>query len=404
MLPDEILLQICHYLTGADVLYSLYNLNARLNVTITGYCRYLDLSGVTYPRFDHVVCHIVPKIASSVQSFVFHGYREKFLSARAFDFFYASPMSYTFPQLQRITLNWFTGKGLLSFIDIIQDLSHLVELNIRSLKEAVEETLLTKVLTANNGRLNSVMFDQDSVCLNVPAGHQTVSYLNIQKLTINIAETGMLPHLFALVPHVHRLYVSIEELSYGSNFTEAFVNQSPLIHLIDFHLYKVDSWNLDDIDIVLRQMPSLQTLTLDLYTRDKRIIQQEHFVRILPRSLKQIHFLIRYYFHEAILEVNSLITSWAVFLPINCLLDETNECILMFTTTVSIGFLSLQATIGKQIQSGCKYTQQVNNLYVYSSTSLVDILVTAQHFHHLRKLCIDAKNMPETCKYFLSII
>jgi hypothetical protein len=92
-LPDEIILQVCSYLYGADVLYSLYNLNTRLNITILGYCRYVDLRGVIYYRFDQIVSHILPQIASFVRSCVFHGYREKLLSAKAFAVFFASPIS-----------------------------------------------------------------------------------------------------------------------------------------------------------------------------------------------------------------------------------------------------------------------------------------------------------------------
>ncbi|CAF1122279.1 unnamed protein product [Rotaria sordida] len=47
-LPDEIILIACQYLRGADVLYSFYNLNTRLNITITGYCRYVNLMTVPY--------------------------------------------------------------------------------------------------------------------------------------------------------------------------------------------------------------------------------------------------------------------------------------------------------------------------------------------------------------------
>ena len=75
----------------------------------------------------------------------------------------------------------------------------------------------------------------------------------------------------------------------------------------------------------------------------------------------------------------------------------------MFTATASIGFLGMPTTAGKQIQSGCKYTEGVDSLNVYSSTSLTDILATVQHFHNLRKLRIRAEDVPETCKYFLSI-
>jgi hypothetical protein len=280
-----------------------------------------------------------------------------------------------------------------------------MELNIRFLKEAVDETLLTKVLSANNGRLESVSFDQNSAFLDVPIIDQTISYLNIQKLAVNIKQCRMLPYIFALVPYVHCLYINIEERSYKPNFKQALVNLSPLNHLIDFHLCSIDIfWNLDAIDAVLRQMPSLQTLTLELCTEDKSLIKQENFVKILPAYLKQVHFLIYYYFSEPFFEVTSLATSWSLVLPISCLLDEINECVLMFTTSFRPRLLNLPAVIGKQIVRGSEYTQQVEDLYVFNSTSLADILLTMQHFHRLRKLCINAKRIEETCKYFSSII
>jgi hypothetical protein len=151
-------------------------------------------------------------------------------------------------------------------------------------------------------------------------------------------------------------------------------------------------------------MPSLQTLTLELCTDDKNLIKQENFVKILPAYLKQVHFLIYYYFSEPFFEVNSLAASWSLALPISCLLDEINECVLMFTTSFRPRLLNLPAVIGKQIVRGSEYTQQVEDLYVFNSTSLADILLTLQHFHRLRKLCINAKRIEETCKYFSYII
>ncbi|UJR19554.1 hypothetical protein I4U23_022684 [Adineta vaga] len=57
-------LQICSYLVGADVLSSFYKPNARINITITDYCHHLDLRGVTYHRFDYVASYILPRINS----------------------------------------------------------------------------------------------------------------------------------------------------------------------------------------------------------------------------------------------------------------------------------------------------------------------------------------------------
>jgi hypothetical protein len=214
----------------------------------------------------------------------------------------------------------------------------------------------------------------------------------------------MLPHLFALVLHIHSLYVSIGKLSYNSNLKEAFNNLSPLIHLINFHLCSIDLfWNLDEISQILRQMPSLQPLTLNLCTEDEDFVEQENFAMILPPSLKQIHFFIRYHFHEPVFDVKYLTASCSVVFPISCLLDETNKRVLMFTDSFGLRLLDLPATVGKQMLRGCKCMQQVENLCVFDSTSLADILLTVQHFQYLRKLCIKVKGIGETCKCFLSI-
>ena len=401
ILPDEIILQICSYLHGADVLYSLYNLNARLNVTITGYCHYVDLSGVTYYRFDHVVSHIFPQIALDIRSFVFHGHRDRTMCANASIAFFGSPMSFIFPRLQKITLYWFTFEKLLSFIDILENLSQLVELNIQCFTGAVKEPFLTKVLAANNGRLQSVSFDEDSVFLDVSKIDQAVHYVNIQKLIINITSQKMLPHLFALIPYVRRLYVRIEQRSYNSNLKQAFDKLSPLTHLIDFHLYSIiGRWDFDEIAGVLQLMPSLQALTFKLSTKDEHFVKPENFVKILPQSLKQICFCIRYYFQLSVCDVKDLTDSWSILLPINCLLDEINARVIMLTASFGLRSLELPETVGKQIVSGCKYTQGVKNLRVDDSVTLTDILLTVQHFRCLRKLRINIQDTKNACKCF----
>ena len=156
-------------------------------------------------------------------------------------------MSFTFPRLQKITLNCFTCERFSSFIDGLRCLVQLEELNIRSLKGTVQETLLTNLLTAN-GRLHSVSFDQDSVFFNVSEVSQTVFYSNVQNLTVNITRNQALPHLFTLIPYIRRLHARIEECPYNSNLKQALNKLSPLVHLIDFHLYStIGRWHFDEI-------------------------------------------------------------------------------------------------------------------------------------------------------------
>jgi hypothetical protein len=82
ILPDEMILYVCHYLRGADILYSFYNLNTRLNITITGYCRYVNLMAVSYKQFDYAVSNVLPQIVIDYPPFfllhVYHSYYHDF--------------------------------------------------------------------------------------------------------------------------------------------------------------------------------------------------------------------------------------------------------------------------------------------------------------------------------------
>jgi hypothetical protein len=261
------------------------------------------------------------------------------------------------------------------------------------------------MLAANNNKLETVLFDRNSIFLNLPLVDHTVSYLNIKRLSVNIMEVRMLPYLFGLVPNVHRLYVSIEEQSSQPDLNQSFVNISPLRYLIDFHLYAIKlHLNLDEMGTLLQPMSSLQRLTLELSTKDEYLVHQENFTKILPPCLKQVQFFIKYHFSQPRFEINILTAAWSTDFPINYLLDEVHDFVLMFTASFGPRMLDLPAVLGKQILHSCKYTQQVKDLHVYSSRSLVDALLTVQHFHHLQKLSINARSIPRTCKYFLFII
>src|SRR5690349_128283 len=103
-LPDEIILHICQYLRGADVLYSFFNINTRLNITITGYCRYANLMTVPYKQFNYVATHILPSIGYYVQSFVLNGLWQTIITTELFSALFTSNLSLMCPQLQKLTL------------------------------------------------------------------------------------------------------------------------------------------------------------------------------------------------------------------------------------------------------------------------------------------------------------
>ncbi|CAF4932123.1 unnamed protein product, partial [Rotaria sp. Silwood1] len=106
----------------------------RLNITITGYCRYINLLAVTHNQFEHVASKILPNIGYAAFSFVLHASWETIMSEKAFQILFCSPISLVFPHIQRIILKWFSGERLFTFMDNLNDLSQLIQLDIRGLR------------------------------------------------------------------------------------------------------------------------------------------------------------------------------------------------------------------------------------------------------------------------------
>ena len=101
--------------------------------------------------------------------------------------------------MHTLSLEYFTGEQLFTFLDKIKDLLHLTNLNIKYLLDRRSDELLEKVLDTNNGRLKSITFDQDSIFLILPTiDKTTISYPNIEELTVNLMEPDMLGDLFTI--------------------------------------------------------------------------------------------------------------------------------------------------------------------------------------------------------------
>ncbi|CAF2510025.1 unnamed protein product [Rotaria sp. Silwood2] len=393
MLPDETILSVCQYLREADVLYSFYNLNTRLNITITGYCRYVNLMAVSYKQFEYAVSYVLPQIGSFVRTFVLNGNWETIINKKLSSILFISRLSLLFPQLEILLVKWFTSERFLSFIDNIQDFSKLIELDIRFLRGNAIDSLLTKVLSANNSRLTIVSIDQDSIDLGISDDINMISYPNIQELTINLTLCKLIPCLFVLVPNVRRLYLNIDELSNGSKSKQTNNSLPCLVHLITFQLRSINFfWTFDEIAHLLNSMPSLQQLALDLRTDDKRLVNEQDFMAILPSSIVKIDFFIRYYFSKSNRDAEIATNFSSTRIPIACLLDEPRHRFLIHTIPYDVHSAILTATVSKQMPSGWKYMQRIKDLYIYDITSILEILLILQHFRRLRTLTIDAKD------------
>ena len=126
-LPDELLLEICRYLHCSHVLYSFFNLNSRLNQTITSYCRHVWFRRASYRQLLHIYDSILPQIGPAIISLTIHPLHQS-----------SFPLSFKFqlpnicPFLKHLTLTSWRSEYLLSYMmDSLRQMNCLEKLTIQ---------------------------------------------------------------------------------------------------------------------------------------------------------------------------------------------------------------------------------------------------------------------------------
>ncbi|CAM4789221.1 unnamed protein product [Rotaria magnacalcarata] len=95
-LPDEMILHVCQYRRGGEILHSFFNLNSHLNSTITNFCHYVNLTNLTYQQFKFVALQIVLQISGSIRSFVFNARWESIMFNQQSSIFSFKIISYMY--------------------------------------------------------------------------------------------------------------------------------------------------------------------------------------------------------------------------------------------------------------------------------------------------------------------
>ncbi|CAF1517594.1 unnamed protein product [Adineta ricciae] len=263
ILPDEILLNVYEYLHHIDIVYSFFNLNTRLNRIINEFCDNFNFNTATHKQFNYILSNI----GSNIRSMVINGNWLSFLAKSD------ANLSLIFPNLQILTLEYFTGEQLCTYFENVQT-PKLVKLNIKCLLEQRQDEILEQILSRNQ-QLKFIRFDQGSIFLPLRITNTTLFYENIQELIVNLIDLEMLADLFTFLPNLRRLHINIGQSPFVS--TGNLANVSPLVHLKDFKLCSIGmSWAFEEITDILCKMPSLQKLTLLLSTTDHRLVNKKN--------------------------------------------------------------------------------------------------------------------------------
>lgn len=395
MLPDETLLEVCKYLLCTDILYSFNGLNYRMTRMISQYRHDVSFYKTSISIFDYVCMNVVPQISSQIRSLVIDCCYSV-LQDELFIKHFGEKMSMIFPNLERISLNAYQHNQLVAFLNTLRDLNHLVEIRLYSLfpiERLHQTTFVRSLVQANNHQLTTILIDNYSSCLSFDDAD---CYLNILKLSIKLKIIKDLPSLFAAVPNVEYLDVIIEE---PEDVFEDLgeMKLSPLIHLTNFRLKSVIRvWVLEELITLLVQLPTVQCLSLFLFTCDKRLVKSDIILPSLPSTVQQFNYAIYFISNTTIDGDDINVSCWSLSHPVACFFND--EFLFIHTLPWHFTRLEFPSLLGKMMSCHTnsvngydKYVEQVH-LTIDKNFSLGKSLAVLSQCRRVKTLMINVAN------------
>ncbi|CAF4439139.1 unnamed protein product [Rotaria sp. Silwood2] len=395
ILPDEIILEICRYLHCSHVLYSFFDLNTRLNKTITSYCQHVWFRRASYKQLLYIYQYILPRIGSSVLSLTIHP-----LHQVSFPSSFKHQISNIFPNLKTLTLTSWTSENLLPFIiDTIHDMKYLQKLVIQELScsSSIRNIdFIEKIFNIKNNFLTDIIFDYDCDSFDL-INHPINNIIchNILSLTIQLDTLMDLSSLIYLIPNIHRLDVSFKNSSLSKvpfNITLPFLKE--------FSVWAVHWYShLDDLKSLLQIVPSIEEFSLTISTRDFNLINGTKLVSILPSQLKQFNYTVCYYPCESYdnYNIDIIKTSWQS-IPIIYSISDIDKRIFLHTLPYCSSRLTIRSSLAKNMPNKDMHPiySKIDQIQVYSMINLSDTFPIIGQCRRVRELTLLTANESKT--------
>jgi hypothetical protein len=391
ILPDEILLEVCKYLLCGDVLHSFMGLNYRMTRMIAHYRHHLSFHKTSISIFDSLCRNIVPQIGHQIRSLMIDCCYS-LLQDKLFLKYFSDKMSLIFPKLERIDLIAFSHDELVAFLNTLHDMNHLVEIRLDSLfpiQRLQQPSVVRLLMQANNHRFTTIFLDSQSSALSFV---KTDRYLNIVRLRIKLNSTTDLSSLFAAVPNVQHLDITIRKRD--SSETDNVTIRLPLHHLTHFRLKSVGRpWTLDELMALLVQLPIVQCLSLFLFTYDETLVNGSLLLSLLPSTVHKFNYVISFHSDVMLNENNTIASSWPPSHPVACFINK-DYCFL-HTLPWRFGHLEFPPIVGKTISDQTVttngYDRHTENvcLFVNNNFSLTKALTVLSQCRRVREVTIN---------------
>ena len=386
--PDEILLEICRYLHCSDVLYSFFDLNSRLNRTITSYCQHVWFRRASHKQLLHIYEQILPRIGSTVVALTIHP-----LHQSSFPQAIQLQLSKLFSNLKTLTLTSWTSANLIqTMIDHLQEFEYLEKLVIQELTSSddlSDWTFLKEIFTLKNRFLTNLTFDYDCDSFDLKKSVTTpCSSYNLQQLTIQLETINDFVYLTSFIPNIVHLDVSIKNSSLKCNLTF-----SKLLHLKRFSLWIIYWYSqYEDLIPLLAFAPLIEQIFVTISTRDLNLILGTRIHSILPTQLKQFHYTVCYNSYDDFDSnlIEQIKQSWSSLMPIRLSSNENDKRIFLHTLPYSNSRLIIRSSLAKNmpVDNLDEIYSKVDQIQVYTMTNISDIFPILKQSHRVRELTL----------------
>jgi len=361
---------------------------------ISGYFRHVVIARIPYKRFQYICTSILPEIGSNITSLVVSNQWKGILS-KLFSSYFGDRMPLIFPHLQQITLISFSDYSLISFLDSLENLPEFHEMILchqyQMVTNTVEsEKLLHKLFTVNNNRLNSIIFDDDSMVFSFTNKVHDIIYSNIQKLSIDLQTINDLHRLLTFLPQLQSINVAINKDTIESDIIN---ENTPIVTLKQFQLQSFGpSWNLDDLASILKRIPNVEELSIAIEVNDDiRLIDgAEVYPLISTLTLRKFNYFLRFYDSSSSIDHVKILSSWQQFnQEFVCIKSDDKNALVLYTLPFVFSFLILPSSIANNGVFIKNYASQVKIFTLCStSTNIVDTLSVIQKCQKLENLIL----------------
>ncbi|CAF0784101.1 unnamed protein product [Adineta ricciae] len=287
-LPDEILLEICIYLTTVDIINAFGRSNSRLERTITQFRHDINLQQLTLKQFQHFCYHVIPSYADCIVKLTINTWYAPGEIALFNRFIAPYKSLHEFlPSLKQIWLINFSNKD----IDIIPKILSIEKVLIDSDAQVSllhsTKVLLDRYLFCTRNSIKELRLYDSEEGFRLQHDLPVMTCLYLQKLIISVATSDDLILIFRRAPNLIKLHVEISLFSTDLPKQYATTDIMPR-HIKDFHLWVKDKRLLifEDLYNILTNIPTIECLSLEIETDDIQYSQGHRWRELfsyLPR-------------------------------------------------------------------------------------------------------------------------